>query len=119
MRRLTYAATLTLLAAYGWWRSYYRPHDSAGWRHAPHQQDILSFRGILQVAWGTVLTSENAVPDGWYETFTINKSWWRESILGFAFSDSHGKSPGVEWDIHYIRIPWYFLTFLPLLPLAL
>ena len=141
MRRfITYSTTVTaltlfLFAATLWRRSDSPPALSLYWNRSNHLLTFTSYHGVLIIRSVRVVAFEGPViffiPGGWSGNFRP----WDDSailplfpeedpppntILGFFYTKDHpGNGPPIRTVDHELRLPWYALTLLPLLPLAL
>src|SRR4051794_38214300 len=117
-RRLTYALTkiftiLTLLAAFGWWRSYSPPPKNLYWNRSYNLLTFTSHQGVLLIRSVRIhLLFEGPVlfliPNGWTANFwpasTSSKFLsfaeedpWSNTTLGFLYSKDHpGNGPPIR-----------------------
>ena len=117
-RLLNLLALLSLLlcVAVGvmWVRSYARG-DSFGWRRAPRQVDVMSDRGVVMVAWGSVV-SEYAAPEGWRgSVWPFEREAETIRIMGrppggrwgFGFERERREEPGQLYESTSVVFPWW------------
>jgi hypothetical protein len=109
-------AVLSLLMSVGvaefWWRSN-DTGDFVRWYAAPHNLEIRSNGGLLQIDYGTLISRDYAPPAGWEFSFWPNRNIVSSddlrggTVLGFRYQRWRANRPYLVGEARIITFPYW------------
>jgi hypothetical protein len=112
---------LSLLVAEFWYRSN-DTGDFVCWYSVPHDLEIHSNEGLVQIAYGTLVSRHYAVSPGWEVSFWRNHNAISEAdlhhgtTLGFRYEHWKVNRPGLVGDSRIITFPYWLVMLFFLMP---